>query len=170
MPNMRRPFRLNVGFIIHENVGYSSDFSFDIDSIVLGSDLHLGGLHGQLDVGRTTQGVLFTGGFTAHTTLECVRCIKPFEQELRWSLTEAYALRANGVSESELMVPEDAQIDLEPIIREYALLEVPINPICRPDCRGLCPVCGQDLNVLDCGHRAASDGSAFAALRDFLPK
>ncbi len=65
-------------------------------------------------------------------------------------------------------MPEDAQIDLQPLMREYALLEIPINPLCRADCRGLCPVCGEDLNRQDCGHQAESDQSPFAALGDFL--
>ena len=66
------------------------------------------------------------------------------------------------------MVPEDAQIDLAPLLREYALLEVPIKALCRQDCRGLCPECGQDLNQSDCGHRPVGGTSAFAALRDFV--
>lgn len=166
MSNLRKPLRLNVGFLIHEAVGYSHEFPFDIDRIVLEPELELRDLHGTLNVGRTAQGLLFSGEFAASTGLECVRCLKPFEQDLDWSLTELYAFNEKSVSESGLIVPEDAQIDLAPLIREYALLEFPINPTCRADCRGLCPVCGQDLNVRDCGHRRDTGASAFSSLKD----
>ncbi len=170
MSNPNRPLRLNVGFIIHEEVGYSHEFPLSIDRIVLSPDFELRDLEGRLTVGRTAQGLLFTGEFQASTDLECVRCLRPFEQGLDWAMTEVFAFTEKSVSDSGLIVPEDAQIDLQPLVREYALLEVPISPICKPDCRGLCPVCGQDLNVRDCGHRPDAGSSAFAALKDFLPK
>ncbi len=170
MGNPRKPLRLNVGFIVHEDVGSSHEFSFQIDRLMLGADLELWDLEGRLNVGRTPQGLLFAGEFGARTGLQCVRCLRPFEQGLHWSMTELYAFSDKSVSDSGLIVPENAQVDLEPLVREYALLEVPISPTCRSDCRGLCPVCGQDLNVRDCGHRPGSGTSAFAALKDFLPK
>lgn len=168
MTNPRRPFRLNVGFVIHEEVGFSCDFPFEVERHKFGEDLELRQLKGSVKVGRTAQGLLFTGNFAAKTTLECARCLKPLEQDLDWSLTELYAFSEKSVSESDLVVPEDAQIDLQPLIREYALLEIPISPLCRPDCRGLCPVCGQDLNVRDCGHRPRNGDSPFSALKDLL--
>lgn len=168
--NPHKPLRLNVGFIVHEAVGSSHEFPFDIGRIMLGPDLELWELQGILNVGRAAQGLLFTGEFKASTELECVRCLKPFEQNLDWSLTELYAFNEKSVSESGLIVPEDAQIDLAPLIREYALLEIPISPTCRSDCKGLCPVCGQDLNVRDCGHRPDAGTSAFSALKNLLPR
>jgi uncharacterized protein len=67
-----------------------------------------------------------------------------------------------------LLLPEDSHIDLAPLIREFALLEIPISPICKPDCKGLCPVCGENLNETDCGHRPESNDSPFAVLKDLL--
>jgi uncharacterized protein len=66
------------------------------------------------------------------------------------------------------MLPEDAHIDLAPLLREYAILEIPINPLHDPDCKGLCPVCGQDLNIRDCGHRPDTSDSPFAKIKDLL--
>jgi uncharacterized protein len=168
MTSPRHPFRLNVGFVLHQEVGYKHEFSFDFPIITLEDDLELRQLAGGVDVGRTAQGLLFTGRFAAQTALTCVRCLQPFDHKLAWSITEMYASTQKSISDSELIVPEDSQIDLEPILREYALLEVPIKPICRPDCKGLCPTCGQDLNLIDCGHRPGMESSPFAALEDFL--
>lgn len=43
-------------------------------------------------------------------------------------------------------------IDLDPVVREQVLLALPVSVVCREDCKGLCPTCGQDLNEQDCGH------------------
>jgi uncharacterized protein len=65
-------------------------------------------------------------------------------------------------------VPDDAHIDLAPLTREYALLEIPIKPLHDPNCKGLCPECGQDLNIRDCGHRQPEDDSPFSELKKLL--
>jgi uncharacterized protein len=168
MVNPRRPFRINVGFIIHEEVGAQYEFPFEFEKIKLGGDLELKGFKGLVEIARTPQGLLAQGNFSGIIALECARCIRDFGKQLSWSLTELYAFNEKSVSDSGLIVPEDAQIDLEPLIREYALLEVPINPLHDPDCKGLCTVCGQDLNIADCGHRPEANDSPFAALKDLL--
>ncbi len=168
MPSARHPFRINVGFIVHEQVGYSADFPFDFDKITIGDDLVLREFHGLANVGRTPQGLVVTGDFSGKTSLECARCLKTFDDQLHWDFTELYAFNEKSVSESGLLVPEDGKIDLEPLIRDYALLEIPISPICKTDCKGLCPVCGQDLNVRDCGHRPHEDESPFSPLKNLL--
>ena len=165
MNNSRRALRLNVGFLVHEEVGFSYEFPFEFDKLKVSDDLELRNFSGLLNAARTPQGLLFTGNFSGKTMLECARCLKSFEQQLSWNMTELYAFNEKSVSDSGLIVPEDAQIDLRPLIREYALLEVPIRPICKPDCKGLCPVCGQDLNVRDCGHRPQEDESPFSVLK-----
>lgn len=167
MPNPRKPFRINVGFIIHEEVGYSHEIPFEFETVKL-EDLELKNLIGKVDIGRTPQGLVVQGKFEADTKLECVRCLGEFTYPLNWDFTELYAFNKKSVSESGLLLPEDAHIDLAPLLREYALLEVPINPLHDPECKGLCPVCGQDLNILDCGHRPDNSDSPFAKIRDLL--
>jgi uncharacterized protein len=105
--------------------------------------------------------------FRSTTTLECVRCLTDYAQPLKWEFTELFAFKQENVTESGLLVPEDAHIDLMPLMRDYALLEFPIKPICREDCQGLCQECGQNLNEKDCGHKPDED-SPFLALKDLL--
>lgn len=168
MTNPRRPFRLNVGFLINQPVGYSHEFRFDFPKIQIADDLDLSHLSGTVNIGHTPQGLLVQADFRASLPLECVRCLNAFGHPLHWTMTELYAFKRRSISESGLLLPEDAHIDLQPLLREYALLEVPINPICKPDCKGLCPVCGKDLNQIDCGHQSPSDESPFSALKDLL--
>lgn len=167
MPNPRKPFRINVGFIIHEETGYSHEIPFELDKIKL-DDLELQDLTGSVIIGRTPQGLIVQGKFSADTKLECVRCLREFNFSLNWDITDLYAFNKKSVSESELLVPDDAHIDLAPLIREYALLEIPIKPLHDPECKGLCIECGQDLNIRDCGHRQDQDDSPFAKLKDLL--
>ena len=136
MVNPRRPFRLNVGFIIHEEVGYTHDFPFEFEKVRIDQDLDLQDFIGTIQVSRTPQGLLVQGRFSGETTLECVRCLNEFSKPLIWKLTELYAFNEKSVSDSGLIIPDDAQIDLESLIREYALLEVPINPLHDPNCKG----------------------------------
>jgi len=166
MPSPKKPFRINVGFIIHEEVGYNHDFPFEIDQIIIGDDLELRNFEGVVNIGKTPQGLIVQGDFEAETTLGCVRCLNNFDKDLAWSFTELYAFDKRSETDSGLILPEDAQIDVSTLLREYALLEIPISPICKPDCKGLCPQCGENLNEKDCGHRPEGFDSPFAKLKD----
>ena len=167
MPSPRKPFRINVGFIIHEEAGYQHRIPFELEKVKI-EDLELQNLVGEVTIDRTPQGLLVLGKFSADTKLECVRCLKEFKHSLQWDFTELYAFTKKSVSESELLVPDDAHLELAPLIREYALLEIPIKPLHDPECKGLCIECGQDLNIKDCGHSQESDDSPFAALKKLL--
>ena len=167
MTNIRRPLRLNVGFLIKSPIGTSRDFNFEYDKMQLGDDLTVDNFTGTANFDRTQQGLFLQGRFGAAADLECVRCLETFSHPLKWSFSDLYSFDKRNITDSGLLVPEDAQIDLEPLLREYALLEFPISPVCKPDCKGLCPICGENLNQSDCGHRPEPD-SPFAALKDLL--
>lgn len=167
MANPRKPLRLNVGFIINAPIGYSRDFDFDLPLLKAGDDLTLEDFKGLVNIGRTPQGLIVQGNFTGTAKQECVRCLAEYDQPLSWEFTELFAFNRKSVTESGLIVPEDAHIDLQPLVREFALLEFPLKPLCKPDCKGLCPDCGENLNERDCGHRPEND-SPFAALKQLL--
>ena len=163
----RKPLRLNVGFIISNEAGYSHTIPIEEEKIKVSEDLTLYGFTGDVHISRTPQGLLLTADFETRLEIECVRCLNAFEHTVHWDMTEMFSFHPKVDSE-ELQLPEDAQIDLAPLVRDYALTEVPINPVCKPDCKGLCPTCGQDLNKKDCGHRPDENNSPFASLKDLL--
>jgi uncharacterized protein len=109
-------------------------------------DLTLTDLTGSALLTRTNQGILVQVNLRAALELECVRCLNPLIQPLHTHFTELYAFTRRYVTEAGLMMPETGIIDLAPVLREYMLLEIPFNPLCRPDCKGLCPVCGANQN------------------------
>jgi uncharacterized protein len=151
------PLRINVGFLLHSPIGSSRDIHFDFPSIQVTEDLEIKDLKGMVRLSRTPQGILLQGEFRGRKGEECVRCLSEFLQYLETSFSELYAFDERSVSDADLLVPEDGNIDLAPLIREYLMIEVPINPICRPDCKGLCPVCGENLNETTCEHVAQSN-------------
>lgn len=153
----RNPLRFNVGFLINQPVGTSREFHFDFPSIRLQPDLDIRELHGIVKASKTSQGIFLHGTFLAIVTAECVRCLTEFDQSLHTEFEELFAFSERSVSESDLVLPEDANIDLAPLLREYLLVEVPISPLCREDCKGLCTICGEDLNQRVCEHQLQAD-------------
>jgi uncharacterized protein len=168
--NSQHLLRLNVGFIIHESVGYSRDFPFEFPSITLKPDLELQNLSGTVRVTRTQQGLLVQVMMTAATDCECVRCLDEFFQPLKINFVELYAFTPHSQTDSGLMVPETGLLDLEPLVREEMLLAIPINPICRADCKGLCPICGGNLNETLCSHEGEEVDPRLSILKTWLNK
>lgn len=170
MSDPHSPLRLNVGFVVAQSAGFIRDFPFDIPQINLPPDLHLNSLTGEVRVTRTPQGILMQADFQTLTELECVRCLTNFQQPLNISFTELYAFSTRYATDSGLLMPETGIIDLTPVLREYALLEIPISPLCKPDCKGLCPICGNNLNETTCNHEEASVDPRLASLKSLLEK
>jgi uncharacterized protein len=164
------PLRLNVGFVVAQSAGFSRDFPFDIPQISVPPDLRLNSLNGLVRATRTPQGILLQADFHTQIDLECVRCLTDFQQTLAFNFTELYAFSQRYVTDSGLLMPETGIIDLSPVIREYVLLEIPISPLCRPDCKGLCPICGNNLNESTCFHEEESGDPRLAALKSLLKK
>ena len=161
-------FRLNVGFIAHQTVGYSRDFPFESPSVHLEPDLNVSDLTGSARITRAAQGLLVQVKIQAYVQTECVRCLSDFSQPLEIDFTELYAFTSNSVTESGLIFPESGKIDLAPIVREEMLLAIPISQLCQPDCKGLCPVCGENLNETICHHDDEAIDPRLSALRSLL--
>jgi uncharacterized protein len=149
----QNPLRINVGFLLNQPIGASRDIHFELENLKLHPDLELRNFIGLVRLGRTPQGVLVSGEFQAGMEMECVRCLTPHIQPLQAAFKELYAFKNKPTTEAGLVIPSDWNIDLAPLIREYLFLEIPIKPLCRPDCKGLCPECGADLNETICEHQ-----------------
>ena len=143
---------LNIGFIVHQTIGYSREFPLDADEVHIHPDLDLIDFHGKVKVTRTAQGLLVQVKLQSLVKAECVRCLDEFNQYLETDFTELYAFNRNSVTDSGLILPENGKINLAPVVREEMLLAFPISPVCQPDCNGLCPVCGENQNQNRCNH------------------
>jgi uncharacterized protein len=162
------PLRLNVGFVVAQSAGFSRDFPFELPQLNIPPDLQISNLIGSIRASRTPQGILLQLEANVEVSLECVRCLTGFQQPLHIEFTELYAFSQRYVTDSGLLMPETGIIDLAPVLREYVLLEIPISPLCRPDCKGLCPICGNNLNESQCNHDDDSGDPRFSSLKKLL--
>jgi uncharacterized protein len=94
-----------------------------------------------------SDGIVVTGSVAAPWHLECRRCLAPLDGVLRADVGELFQLHV--VDPDATPIVGDV-IDLAPVLREILLVELPAEPTCRPDCAGLCPVCGADRNTAAC--------------------
>jgi len=92
-----------------------------------------------------TEGVLVTGTVEAELSGECARCLGPVHEHRTFDLQDLYYYPGKDADDDALFVKDDL-IDLEPPMRDAVVLELPFTPLCREDCRGLCPECGFPLN------------------------
>jgi uncharacterized protein len=112
----------------------------------------------ELQVEKTGELITVRGPVRATARLECVRCLRSFDDPLEFDLQvvadragHARGLEAELERDDYMMFHDGRQIDLRQNVREGLLLELPITPHCREACRGLCPRCGADLNEGPCG-------------------
>ncbi len=167
--NTHDPLRLNVGFMLHEGVGFSRNFDFDLPEVTI-EDLQLAAFSGNAKLTRTAQGLYVQGEFTAITPSQCVRCLREYDQQLATELTELFAYPPSTALDPLLVVSATGILDLNPILRECFLLAVPLQLLCKPDCKALCAICGNDRNQAACDHPEVEVDPRFEVLKSLLPK
>ena len=115
------------------------------------------------------------GNVETELELTCSRCLEPYRLPAVGGIRPAVSAGVSAVSaETEHEMEEDDletsyyrddQIDLNELLREQFYLALPMKPLCREDCRGLCPQCGTNLNTGTCGCAPAWDDPRLAALK-----
>jgi uncharacterized protein len=142
------------------------DLTVDVVGVPQGSPVDL-----DLRLESVMEGVLVSATAQAEVMGECVRCLDPITDSVEVTLQELYAYpgRERDVADddAELPVLEGDLIDLEPVLRDAVVLALPLRPLCRDDCPGLCAECGARLaDDPDHGHDAADP--RWAVLQDLL--
>lgn len=165
------PLRLDVSYLVKGSPGTYKEFEFNFPQLSFSPDLTLVDILGKISVSVTEDGVVAEGKLAALTQLACSRCLKDFWQPININFTEMFSVHLAGNPSDELgeqQLPADGSIDLTPIIRDYATLDIPTRQLCAEDCKGLCPVCGMNRNHEDCGHRQVSIDPRMAELQKLL--
>ena len=121
-----------------------------------------------LKLESVTEGVLVTGTVTAPLSGECARCLDPLTDEFTGEICELFAYPDSATDETteqdEVYRIVGELIDVEPVVRETVVMGLPMSPVCRTDCPGLCPDCGGKLAELPADHAHEQIDPRWAAL------
>jgi uncharacterized protein len=162
--------RLDITQLLREPIGTHVSVEFDVGFQRLSDDLSVEAVKGTLTLYRVSEGVLARGVLSVNVELECGRCLNPTLQALEIEMDERFVLSPQDVSEEEGTFPigADHHLDLRPALRDLVIVSTPMHILCRPDCPGLCPVCGEDLNEGPCGCEPDDVDPRLAALKALL--
>lgn len=153
--------------------GFKDGFRFEAAADALGvskADAHFQGTlvaEGALE--NTGGGFRVSGEIRGTRLFVCDRCLAEVEAQERYPFTEDFHREGDADDLDANALGEDG-IDLAPIVRDVVIAALPIRNLCRPDCKGLCPKCGADLNQDDCGCDREVVDPRLAALKDLLMK
>ncbi len=128
----------------------------------------------EVRVWKAGQSVLIKGKVQTNLQLQCVRCLKEFSFPISstFELT-LHPLKETSSTEEKELGEEDmassfyegGDIHLSEIACEQIFLEIPYKPLCHEECKGLCPICGKDLNLTSCNCAKEEFASSFSALQ-----
>ena len=116
-------------------------------------------VRGEVRLTRTDRAILAEGTLHTEVEISCSRCLSPYIHHLTLDIMEEYFPTIDVVTGAPLDVPDDPAcftidknhvLDLSEAVRQYALMGIPMKPLCRDDCAGLCSSCGANLNLSKC--------------------
>lgn len=146
------PLRLNVGFLFNKALGFSRDFYFEYPELFIPPDLEVKDFRSDLVISRTREGLLVSAKIKGEITAACVRCLSDFSMKVDSQFDELFVFSERIREDTDSIIPEDGNLDFSEFFRDCLLLEIPINAVCKPDCKGLCPICGENQNLTTCHH------------------
>jgi len=154
--------------------GARLDFPVRLDSLELGGQTYEPGndsLEVRLDASRPSNGYAFRLRFPLHVAGPCMRCLEPATVEAE---VDAREVDQSDTDDEELRSPYvvDDELDLGRWAHDAAILALPARILCRPDCAGLCPVCGESLNDSDPADHEHDTGPdpRWAKLKELKPE
>jgi uncharacterized protein len=145
--------QINVSQLLKASIGAKRSYQVaeTVDSV--------GMVEGEVRLLRTDRSILARGTLSTEVEVTCSRCLSLFRCPVALNIEEEYFPTADVVSGAPLSLSEEAGsftidehhiLDLSEAMRQYALLAIPMKPLCREDCAGLCPHCGHNLNLGSC--------------------
>lgn len=154
---------------VRREVPAPADLGVDLIKVPEGAPLLL-----DLRLESVSEGVLVSGYVDATATGECGRCLDPVSLPLHVRLQELFAYPGSSTEETtdedEIARLDDERADLEPVIRNAIVLDLPLTPLCDPDCAGLCAGCGERLADLPDDHTHEQIDPRWAALQEKFGK
>lgn len=160
--------RFDVSTLIKARFGAALSLNVDTGPQDL-SDLEVDFLRGVLRAIRVQGGVLVQGTVQSQLRLQCVRCLEDFDLPIALELEETFRLPgATPTAETPYVLSAAGWMDLVPLLREQCWLSIPMKALCSPNCKGLCPQCGTNLNLSSCACHQPRGDPRLAVLKDLL--
>jgi uncharacterized protein len=170
--------QINVAQLLKQPVGATRQYELheQLDPIDEG-DVPVALLEGTVRLLRTQRGVLVHLQAWTQVQIACSRCLEPFTTPVEINFQEEFFPTIDIHTGLPIEVPEDDKaaiidgnhvLDLGEMVRQYLLLSLPMHPLCREDCAGLCPHCGHNLNEGLCACPPEPVDSRWATLRELL--
>lgn len=154
----------NVATLLREPVGSTRRYTLEPEE-----PIH----RGNVELLRTPDGVLVRARAEVFVETACSRCLTPFAYPIHIGFEEIYYQQVDLKTGARMAEPEDEEafrigldntIDIKEAVRQYSVVAAEMQPLCRPECPGICLVCGQDLNVGECNCDRAPKDPRWAAL------
>lgn len=172
--------QFNVSQLLMEPTGATRQHDIDDDIAGLDPDLHpLSRIRGKAKFTKTDQKILVTSQLRVTLELECSRCLETFSEEVDISLEEEFQPRFDirtGVPLPEeeidpaLAIDQHNMLDMSETVRQALILASEDHVLCRETCKGLCPECGQNLNMARCSCTPAEVDPRWAALQQLAER
>jgi uncharacterized protein len=142
--------KVNLSSVTHAKSGFQYHTELDLGQLLI-KDLDLAYLKGHLCFTRVADGILVQGSLTTEVKTECTRCLTSYYAPITIDLEDIISLPGVALTqERPVRVTENGWVDLAPLVREYAWLELPRIALCSPDCQGICIQCGGNINLGEC--------------------
>ena len=167
----------NVSQLLKSPVGSIQNFNIDGLVDIVGEKKSL--VKGKVRLMRTGRGILVEGDLQTEVEVGCSRCLNLYPCPLKFRIAEEYYPTVDLETGSPLSAPDDTVcfsidanhvLDLTEAVRQYALLAIPMKPLCRKECAGLCPVCGKGLNYGACDCPVDEVDPRWAGLEELVSK
>lgn len=167
--------RINVAQLLKQPVG--AERRYRINELRDRADEETGQWEGGIELTRTDRGILVQSVLRTIVSLICSRCLAIFDYPITLRVKEEFFPTVDVISGIPLSLPDESDaftidehhsLDLTETLRQYVLLALPLKTLCRPDCAGLCPHCGADLNQSSCVCESFSSASPWAELEKLL--
>jgi uncharacterized protein len=163
---------INVATLIQESVGHARRYHADGERVAVPDDGYAQEITGSIRLIRSERGVLVSASLDLEgVDLVCSRCLEPFREPLHIEFDEEYVTRRDPLTgqrwdaeQDEFLIDARWHLDLSEAVRQYEQSTLPIQPLCRPDCAGLCPTCGHNLNEGTCGCDAPASTKPWSPL------
>ena len=160
--------RFNFGFLLEADLGTFRTVELNYPTILISERMTLSPLKGNFWATRISEGIYLSGKLHSKMAQPCVRCLENADVPITIKIDELFYYPPPVQSEEEYLITDDGFANLAPLIHELTVLSMPIQPLCKVDCQGLCMVCGQNLNEGDCDCEEDNIDPRMAVLKSLL--